>query len=125
MIRHRYYVGTVTKGLLDTCSRCESPPYNYDETCPECDDRARPVSDEQRTKLRETLCEVYGGYTVYAAVGAWRDGVVVKLEPSEVYEGLSPSRLVDPQALAQLLATIAEQSTVLWTEETVTGGFSA
>ena len=100
MIRHRYYVGTVTgEGL--------------------------PVSDEQRTKLRETLCEVYGGYTVYAATGAWRNGAVVKLESSEVYEGLSPSRPVDPQALAQLLATIAEQSTVLWTEETVTGGFSA
>ena len=100
MIRHRYYVGTMTKDGL-------------------------PVSDEQRTKLQETLCEVYGGWTMYAATGAWRDGAMVTLEPSEVYEGLSPSRPVDPQALAQRLATITEQSTVLWTEETVTGGFSA
>ena len=101
MIRHRYYVGTVTKDGL-------------------------PVSDEQRAKLRKTLCDMYNGYTVYRVGGAWRDvWGTIKVEQSEVYEGLAPRPDVDPQALAMLLAQLAEQSTVLWTKEKVTGGFSA
>ena len=99
MIRHRYYIGTLTR---DGAS----------------------VSDEQRAKVKAQLCEVYGGYTVYATSGAWSDHGTVKVEPSEVYEELADRRPVDPANLAALLATLASQTCVLWTEETVNGGFA-
>lgn len=100
MIRHRYYIGTLTRDGL-------------------------AVSVDAWSKIADALVDVYGGYTRYNEVGAWRDatGHVVR-EPSVIVEGISDLAPVIPAHFAKLLATIAEQSAVLWTEETIKGGFA-
>ena len=99
MPRTRYYVGMTTRG-------------------------GRPVSAEQQDKLARAVVNAYdGGCTIYDAVGYWR-GV---RENTKVYEVLHdyPNADAGPRALSSVLARIAEQTTVLWTQETVNGGFSS
>lgn len=97
MIRVRYYVGKVTQ-------------------------HGQPVPVESLEKVISTVADSYGGgCTVYNAVGYWQG----EREDSMVVEALG--RLdndTDPDALATELAVLADQSAVLWTVETVEGGFA-
>lgn len=101
MIHHRYYVGTETR-------------------------HGHPVTPEAQDKVAGELVAAYGGYTLYTAAGAWRnDAGVVVSETTCVFECVNADKVVNPAAMAALLANLAEQATVLWTETTVKGGFES
>ena len=101
MIRHRYYVGTVTQD-------------------------GRPVPAVSVDACADLLIKVYGGYSLFHARGAWSDKGEIKREPSRVYECLEDGGdEIDVKGIARDLAQFADQTTVLWTAEVVEGGFSA
>ena len=99
MIRHRYYVGTLTQD-------------------------GRPVPAVSVDACADLLLKVYGGYTLFHARGAWSDKGEIKREPSRVYECLFETGDHDVRGLARELAKLADQFTVLWTTEEVGGGYS-
>ena len=106
MIRHRYYVGTLTQ------------------------DGEHPVPVASVNACADLLIKVYGGYTLFHTRGAWKspwksDEEAIKRELTRVYECLEDGGdEIDDRMIAQDLARLADQSTVLWTVEVVKGGFS-
>ena len=97
MTRTRYYVGLTTQ-------------------------HGRPVSQVARDSLTATVAAHYGGgCTIYQAVGYWKGA----REESQVYEVLGEMQGTpfQPELLAAHLASVADQSSVLWTCEEVQGGF--
>lgn len=101
MTRYRFYVGDRTKHGLS-------------------------VTQRQRDEIADYLVSIFDGYTSYATAGAWRDetGRVIH-EPSNVYECLLDRPAPDDagDSVARTLRDMAEQSSVLYTVESVRGAF--
>ena len=97
MTRIRYYVGLTTHG-------------------------GQPVSAETQEKLTEVIASYYGrGCTIYSAIGYWKG----LREESMIFEVLVPDVYGDgTYKVAEVLATLAHQSSVLWTAEKVQGGYA-
>ena len=70
---------------------------------------------------QDYIIDVYGAYTAIHANGAWRG----EREPSVVYEILSerPVLIGEAEVDAKALRTLCQQESVLYTVETVPGGF--
>lgn len=99
MTRHHYYVGTR-------------------------DQNGDRVPMVQWDEIDNFLLATYGGFTRYEAMGAWLDAPLSVYEPSMVYEGIT-KHATDPRIVASRLATLAHQSAVLWTEESLNVGFAS
>lgn len=95
MTRTRYYIGLV-------------------------DRNGKGVSAETRMTLPSVVAEAYGGgCTIFHASGYWQGC----REPSLVIEAIGDD--VDSATLAKHLAYLANQTSVLWTQEQVDGGFTS
>ena len=96
MIRARFYIGTTTRDGL-------------------------PVKAEAWHTIEGLAIAEYGGFTMTEALGGWKDddGRIIR-EPSRVYETCGHC---NAKEFAEQCRNIAEQSSVLYTVETVEGGF--
>ena len=71
---------------------------------------------------RTYLMKRFGGYTAFHGQGGWRDAADNWLrEPTTVYEILGEVR--NPAEVALALRDLCRQQSVLYTAETVEGGF--
>ena len=97
MTRHRFYVGTQGNG------------------------------GAVRHDLAEAyLVATYGGFSAYRVEGAWRDGLHSPTirEESIVYECVTDESICpSPEYVAKTLRDYADQQYVLYTVETVQGGY--
>ena len=81
----------------------------------------RPVTHAEQASCLDAIGGIYGGCTVYQTRGVWKGTV----EDSLVYEVVTEELGCAPEILAEGLQTLARQSSVLWTRESVEGGFTA
>ena len=80
-----------------------------------------PVTPAEQASCLDAIGGIYGGCTVYKACGVWKG----TREDSLVYEVLTEELGCWPETLAEGLQKLARQSSVLWTRESVEGGFTA
>lgn len=79
-----------------------------------------PVTGEEQAECAQAVEVVYSGCTVYRTLGLWRG----HWEDSLVLEVLTKKSAGKPIILAGMLQRLARQSSVLWTRESVEGGFT-
>ena len=80
-----------------------------------------PVTGAEQAECAQAVGVVYSGCTVYRTLGLWCG----HWEDSLVLEVLTEEPVKAPAILAGELQHIARQSSVLWTRESVEGGFTA
>lgn len=92
---------------------------------------SQDVTTEQWSLVEDALIVAHGGFTRLHADGAWTPdpGARVVREPSRIYEILTQwsdgSFVGRVKTIAQNIATLTGQESVLWTVESVRAGFES
>lgn len=98
MIQYRWYIGTAQQD-------------------------GTPVDGDQKKKVADLLIEKFGGATMYATAGMWRDDGEIYQEHTIVFEVIAEGGQ-GAATIAKDLARIAGQKSVLWTSVRLNSGLS-